>query len=187
MKKDPVKGIVKRLIRSPADIFYYSGAANDDGCLAIGKDCWASPKDLKGYWQSPFDLEVLILAGSSVLSIEFLNGKARGPGVEWTKLLKSKGGPLTAILGYGGEAPADKPVGNEIAYQMGEKIVAGLNDDQWVKVWLKINGDHSGRQTWNAVGMDEKGYWWIEKRSQSDRARKDWLRYYEIKGPTRIP
>jgi hypothetical protein len=41
MKKDPKKGIVKRLIRSPADVFYYSGAANDDGCLAIGKDCWA--------------------------------------------------------------------------------------------------------------------------------------------------
>ena len=187
VKKDPKKGVAKRLIRSPADIFYYSGAANDDGCLAIAKDCWAAPKDLKGYWQSPFDLEVLILAGSSVLSVEFLNGKARGPGVDWSKLLKAKGGPLTAILGYGSEAPADKTVGNEIASQMGKKIVAGLNDDQWVKVWLKINGDHPGRHTWNAVGIDEKGYWWIEERSQADRARKDWSRLYDIKGPTRIP
>jgi hypothetical protein len=36
-KKDPKNGFAKRLIRSPADIFYYSGAPNDDGCLAIGR------------------------------------------------------------------------------------------------------------------------------------------------------
>jgi hypothetical protein len=63
MKKDPKKGTIKRLIRSPADVFYYSGAGNDDGCLAIGKDCWASLADLRNYWQQPLDLEVLILAG----------------------------------------------------------------------------------------------------------------------------
>ena len=68
-KKDPKKGMAKRLIRSPADIFYYSGAASDDGCLAIGKDCWAAPRDLQDYWKPPFDLEVLILAGCSVLEV----------------------------------------------------------------------------------------------------------------------
>src|SRR5262249_46802652 len=72
--------VTKRLIRSPADVFYYSGDANDDGCLAIGKDCWAAPKDLKGYWQWPFDLEVLILAGCSVLNITFPYDIANGPG-----------------------------------------------------------------------------------------------------------
>ena len=59
---------------------YYSGDANDDGCLAIGKDCWAAPKDLKGYWQWPFDLEVLVLAGCSALNVTFSYGIANGPG-----------------------------------------------------------------------------------------------------------
>jgi hypothetical protein len=80
VKKDPKKGVAKRLIRSPADVFYYSGDTNDDGCRAIGKDCWAVPKDLKGYWQWPFDLEVLILAGCSALNITFPYDIANGPG-----------------------------------------------------------------------------------------------------------
>ena len=85
---------------------YYSGDANDDGCLAIGKDCWAAPKDLKGYWQWPFDLEVLVLAGCSALNVTFSYGIANGPGTAWAALLKRWGDSLTAILGYRDKAPS---------------------------------------------------------------------------------
>jgi hypothetical protein len=169
-KADPRKGVAKRLIRNPADVFYYAGAGKGDGCLAVGKDCWLSPQDLKGYWKVPFDLEMLILAGCSVLSLTAGNGaKLAGPGAEWAKLLKAKGGPLSAIMGYRDEAPADIPVGNAIAARMGAAIRAGLNEDQWVPAWLQINADHSGQNTWNAVGMDANGYWWIEKRGLAEK------------------
>jgi hypothetical protein len=65
---------------NPADVFYYSGDCKDDGCLAIGKDCWISPMDLKGYWQPPFDLKVLILAGCPALHIDFPHGLVLGRG-----------------------------------------------------------------------------------------------------------
>jgi hypothetical protein len=171
-KADPKKGIAKRLIRNPADLFYYAGDANNDGCLAIDRRCWVSPKDLREtYWKQPFEVDVLILAGSGALSVTFANGLGvAGPGLEWVKLLKTKGGPLSAILGYSGEDTLDKSVENEIAAQMGAKIAGGLDEDEWVEAWLTINGDHKGKRTWNAVGMDTKGYWWIEERSLKARA-----------------
>jgi OmpA family protein len=188
-KKDPKKGLAKRLIRSPADVFYYSGAASDDGCLAIGKDCWASPKDLLDYWKPPFDLEVLILAGSSVLAVHYPNGSPKGPGTEWSALLKRWGGPLTAILGYRGTAPFDRIEGSQIATLMGKKIAAGLNADQWVQVWLQLHANPDQKRLpefRNAVGMDEKGYWWIGKRNGARQFLGDpkKLDYdYSINGP----
>jgi hypothetical protein len=192
VKKDPKKGVAKRLIRSPADVFYYSGDANDDGCLAIGKDCWAAPKDLKGYWQWPFDLEVLILAGCSALNITFPYDIANGPGTAWAPLLKRWGGSLTAILGYRDKAPFDRIEGKQIAALMGQKIAAGLQPDQWVRVWLELHVD-STMKRWpefrNAVGMDEKGYYWIEKRGAARQFTgdpKDINKDYNIVGPKQI-
>ena len=105
VKQDPKKGVAKRLIRSPADVFYYSGDANDDGCLAIGKDCWGAQTDLKSYWQPPFDLEVLILAGCSVLNISFPYGLANGPGTWWAPLLKPAcTNPVTGVVPWLGAA-----------------------------------------------------------------------------------
>jgi hypothetical protein len=175
------------LIRSPATVFYYSGSGNKDGCLAIGSNCWASPKALQDYWKMQSDMKVLIVA-APVLDITFANGLGvGGPGRDWAKLLKSKGlgGPLSAILGYRDEAPAEKHVGEEIAKTMGKRIAAGLNKDQWVQVWLDINGDHDGKNTWNAVAMDDRGYWWIERR---DRLRRGWWKgpWYTIEGPAGI-
>jgi hypothetical protein len=168
-KADPMKKVAKRLIRNSSDVFYYAGAGKGDGCLAVGKDCWLSPEDLLEYWKPPFDLKVLILAGCSVLSMKFRGdiffpaalGPATatgGPGMAWSKLLRTKGGPLTAILGYKDEAPVENPVGKEIAAQMGKKIAAGLNQNQWTLTWLDINQRHDGDNTSNAVGMDASGY-----------------------------
>lgn len=188
-KKDPKKGLAKRLIRSPADIFYYSGAASDDGCLAIGKDCWAAPRDLQDYWKPPFDLEVLILAGCSVLEVHYAHGNPYGPGIWWTALLKRWGGSLTAILGYRGKAPFDRIEGSQIAALMGKKIAAGLNADQWVKVWLQlhVNPDQKRLPEFrNAAGMDQKGYWWIGKRIGAQQLTGDFNKFdqdYSINGP----
>jgi OmpA family len=189
MKKDPKKGIVKRLIRSPADVFYYSGAANDDGCLAIGKDCWASPEDLRNYWQQPFDLEVLILAGCSVLNVTYAYGMANGPGAAWAALLKRWGGPLTAILGYRGKAPFDRIEGSQIAVLMAKKIAAGLAADQWVQAWLELHANPDQKRLpefRNAVGLDQKGYWWIGERGGARQLLGDPKKLdqdYSINGP----
>jgi hypothetical protein len=188
-KKDPKNGFAKRLIRSPADVFYYSGAANDDGCLAIGKDCWASPRDLLGYWQPPFDLEVLILAGCSVLNVTYPYGNPNGPGTGWSALLKRWGGPLTAILGYKDKAPFDRIEGTQIAALMGKKIAAGLDPERWVQVWLQlhVNPDQKRLPEFrNAVGMDQKGYWSIGKRGGLRQLGGDPQKFdqdYSINGP----
>jgi OmpA family len=179
-KADPKKRVLKRLIRNPADVFYYAGEGSEDGCLAIGKNCWVSPMDLRRYWKPPFDLGVLILAGCSVLSMkvrEYFPGippspATGGPGVAWSALLRDSGGPLTAILGYRDKAPIDNPTGKQIAAQMGTKIAAGLAEHQWVPAWLKINAEHPGQHTWNAVGMDESGYWWIHKKTEIEKSLK---------------
>jgi hypothetical protein len=180
------------LSRRPADVFYYSGDGKKDGCLAIGGSCWVSAKDLLDYWKNQPNLKALILAASSVLDMNVSKGTATGgPGSEWAKLLKSgnAGGPLIAILGYEDEAPAEKHVGEEIAKTMGKRISKGLKEDEWVHAWLEINGDHDGRNTWNAVGLDRRGYWWIEEKSTWDKS-KGFIPFtgdsYDIKGPAVI-
>jgi hypothetical protein len=165
-KPPRVKTIAKHLIRSPAGVFYYSGDGKSDGCLASGGDCWASPKDLSGYWKPPFGPKVLILAGSGVLGTKNADGTPAG-GVEWAKFLKSKGGPVTVILGYRDSAPAED-VAADIAQQMAA-VAKGLSEDKWADAWIKINGDHQGDNTWNAVSMDANGYTWIEKRNVLER------------------
>jgi hypothetical protein len=92
---------------------------------------------------------------------------ANGPGAAWAALLKRWGGPLTAILGYRDKAPFDRIEGTQIAALMGKKIATGLDADQWVQVWLQlhVNPDQKRLPEFrNAVGMDQKGYWWIGKR-----------------------
>jgi hypothetical protein len=193
-KKDPRKRVAKRLIRNPADVFYYSGDGRDDGCLTIDKDCWVSPMDLKAYSRPRFDLKVLILAGCPVLYIDFPHGLANGPGAAWASLLRRWGGSLIAILGYGNreKAPFDRIEGKQIATLMGQKMAAGLQADQWVQTWLELHVDSSMKR-WpefrNAVGMDEKGYYWIEKRGalrQFTGKPKKINEDYDIIGPVQI-
>ncbi len=185
---------VKRLIRKPADVLYYTGISNKEGDLATD---WTKGgvllDDLLRYWgeRQPMNLKVAILACSWVLGIPVSRDiTLGGPGKKWAKLLKSKGGPLTAILGYRDEAPTDKHVRMDIARAMGARIARGMSDDKWVQAWLEINGDHSGKNTWNAVGLDQKGYWAIAERSKWSRMH-DLIPYpfpspydkYEIVGP----
>jgi hypothetical protein len=183
-----------RLIRSPADVLYYSGhGLHQEGCLALHGNfhgysvdhyrCWAYPWDLLPYWKPPFDLGVLIIAGCSVLDLD-KNGDV------WARLLKAKGGPLDVILGYEAGAPYDSNGGDDIAAAMGVKIAAGLSEDQWVRAWLTINGTY---HAWNAVGFDSRGRWWLDEPS---RVSKGWHKYvpgtsdtvpFDIKGPKPIP
>ncbi|WP_425148722.1 S8 family serine peptidase [Deinococcus sp.] len=161
----PTPGLLSRaptlraLVRSPADVMYYSGhGLSASNCLAIhtasGYLCWLVPAALVPDWRSPMDLDVLIIAGCSVLHTDFSGGSASGNGLEWARLLTSKGGPLSAILGYGGSAPADNPVGNAIAREMGARLKAGSS--HFVADWMAVNEAH---RAWNAVALDTRGYW----------------------------
>jgi hypothetical protein len=132
--------------------------------LAVGTNGGAAPADLQSYWKVPFDLELLILAGCAVLDLAAGNSSLlKGPGADWAKLLKIKGGPLSAILGYRGIPPADNVV-SAIAARMGAALKAGVKANLWVPTWIEINAENPGKNTWNAVGIDPKGYWCIEKR-----------------------
>jgi hypothetical protein len=176
---------VKRLIRSPADVVYYSGhGLSASGKLGIdieNKPCgqhgtyrnWLGPADLTPVWVNSIDLDLLILAGCSVLKIDFSTSPPNGPGMEWAKLLNTKGGPLVALLGYQKAAPCDSPNGDKIAREMAGRMARGSTN--FVRDWLEINGDNNAN---NAVAMDSKGYWWIEGTLFGG---------YDIKGPKPIP
>ena len=156
-------------IRSPADVFYYGGTSKNGVALAVGTNGGAAPSDLQSYWKVPFDLELLILAGCAVFNPAAGNGPVlTGPGADWAKLLKIKGGPLSAILGYRGIPPGDNVV-SSIAARMGATLKAGVNENLWVPAWIEINAENPGKNTWNAVGIDRQGYWWIEKRGVMER------------------
>ncbi len=180
-----IPGAVIRLIRSPADVVYYSGhGLSASGKLALdieNKPCgehgtyrdWLGPADLTSVWTSPMDLDLLILAGCSVLKIDFSTSPASGPGMGWARLLRAKGGPLAALLGYQRGAPCDSPNGERIARQMGQRMAGGSTN--FARDWLEVNGDNNAN---NAVAMDARGYWWIEG---------TWTGGYDIKGPKAIP
>jgi hypothetical protein len=164
LRTNPKKSREKWLIRSPADVFYYGGTSKNSADLAVGTNGGAAPADLQSYWKVPFDLELLILAGCAVLNPAAGNNPIlKGPGADWAKLLKIKGGPLSAILGYRGVPPADNVVGS-IAARMGATLKTGANENLWVPAWIEINAENPGKNTWNAVGIDSQGFWWIEKR-----------------------
>ncbi|MBF0686378.1 MAG: S8 family serine peptidase [Cellulomonas sp.] len=158
---------VARLVRSPADLVYYSGHGLRSGRLAIdteSKQCpergtyvqWIGPAALG--WRSPMDVDVLVLAGCSVLHVDVSTSPPTGPGLEWATLLTGRGGPLAALLGYGAAAPCDSRGGDDIATAFGRRLAAGSRS--FVTDWLEVNMD--ARAT-NAVAVDARGYWWIER------------------------
>ncbi len=181
----------KCLLRSPADVFLYAGDGNAAGCLAWKSACWAQPDRVITKWRSNSGMKALILAAPSILQMNIVNGFAMGgPGAKWAPLLKSKAGLVTTNLGYRDAAPSLIDVEEEIADKMGKRIAAGLKDDEWAQAWLTINGDHPGQNTWNAVAMDSKGYWWIEPWSvpsrMADGVKIITKKNYVIVGPVPI-
>jgi hypothetical protein len=183
-----VPSAIKKLIRSPAEVVYYSGhGVSASGKLVIdidNKPCptpvrgtyhdWLGPADLTPVWTRSMDLDVLILAGCSVLKIDFSTSPPSGPGLEWAKLLLAKRGPLVALLGYQEGAPCDSRGGDKIAREMAESMARGSTN--FARDWLGVNGDNDAN---NAVAMDAQGYWWIER---------TWGGLsYDIKGPKSIP
>lgn len=180
-----VPGAIKRLIRSPADAVYYSGhGLSTSGKLVIdinSKPCgelgtyrdWLGPTDLVGVWTSPMDLDLLILAGCSVLKIDFSTSPASGTGLAWARLLTTKGGPLAALLGYQKGSPCDSPNGDRIARKMAERMAKG--SVAFARDWLEVNGNNNAN---NAVAMDARGYWWIEGTFTGG---------FDIMGPKPIP
>lgn len=181
----------KWLLRSPASVFLYAGDANTAGCLAWKSNCWAAPDRVLSKWRSNSGMTALILVAPNILQMNVANGFAMGgPGAKWALLLKAKAGPLSTILGYRDAAPSLNDVGAEIAKNMGAKIAGGLRDDEWAQAWLTVNGDHPGQNTWNAVAMDSKGYWWIEPWSvmsrMADGVKIITKKNYKIVGPAFI-
>ncbi|MEL1264436.1 hypothetical protein [Pseudoxanthomonas putridarboris] len=168
----------KALVRSPANIIYYSGhGLYASRCLAVHQNpvptghsayaAWAKASDLKPGWSGLLNPNTLIIAGCSILSIEVAANPQVGPGLDWLPLLRSRGGPLFNLLGYGSvlhdpqsnpallQAPKDDPVGDAIAQEIGQKIASGSN--VLVRDWLEINAAH---RAWNAVAIDGSGVYW---------------------------
>lgn len=204
---------IKRFIRNPADIFYYTGHGLGRGfsrrvasptlmnCLAIedlvsefGYCCWASPADLLPFWKSPMDLDVLIIAGCSLLAVDATHTPLSGDGLEWARLLQPQGGPLKYLLGYGdwdeneeggpmgATAPEDSGGGDEIAGEIGRWIKAHPDLEGLITQWLSINMEH---QNPFSTGFDKDGFCWRTRRKhtsgwtvvQDGLLTKDKIRY----------
>jgi hypothetical protein len=170
---------IRALVRSPADIFFYSGHGSwRTGNLLIdtGKRYldWLEPTTVAVEWRrqinnlqsSPMDLDVLIINGCSVL---FWNHKSEhldnpdwhDTGLWWAKLLNNQEGPLFAILGYRFSAPLDAAGGNRIAKEMGE--AAKELGQQWWKYarkWMEINAKYENTLAAAAFDTDE-GYYYL--------------------------
>ena len=180
-------------VRGPATAFFYSGnsgAGSNASCLSRVGECWMSPDDLVTDWRGQNALDVLILAAPRVLAMNFAGGVAvGGPGRSWAKLLTGRGGPLTAILGYDDDAPSVDVI-KDIASQMGDRLAGGASGTQYVDAWLDINVDHDGKNTWNAVGMDRRGYFWIGTERATIVDKRWWGMHSDkpvIVGPAPIP
>jgi len=168
----PDKIVTKWFVRRPATILAFSNNGRRDGCLSTVGECWFSPTKLQELWKGQKEMRVLVLAAPHILKMNIPGPIAvGGPGAEWAKMLESKNGPFQAIVGYDDDAPAIGSVGADIARQLGKAMSKGLADGAaFVDAWLAINAEHDGKNTWNAVGMDKRGYKWIVERSAWSRS-----------------
>src|SRR5262249_17949035 len=177
-------------VRSPADVFFYSGHGGWWNCNLLREDhtsgastgypLWLSPETLLDAWQkqkdistSPMDLDVLIINGCSVLGDwgrstegEAVDGAKTKPScaLRWQDLLTSQKGPLIAILGYRDTAPMDSGGGDQIAVEMAQAIIDTLKDDwdSYARAWCEINAKYP--QTRTAAAIDNAGYYYINQK-----------------------
>jgi hypothetical protein len=181
-------------VRSPADLFFYSGHGAYWDCNLLREQAnheyedWLAPEEILDAWQRqrdqnsmPWDLDVLVINGCSVIgntgpSEGGTYGMAANCAKRWEKLLLRKGGPLFAILGYRGTAPLDSNGGDLIGKEMARAIVKDLghNWDAYARRWVEINARFP--QTRTAAAMDGAGYWFINQKMEAathtHRARK---------------
>lgn len=161
-------------IRSPADVFFYSGHGSWSTCELLqdrGHDHyagWLAPEKILPSWKEP--VEILIINGCSVIGHKGMTGTELEPlapcARRWRKLLKKEGGQLLAILGYRGTAPMDRMGGgqvggDQIAAEMAQAMIDVLKNDWtlYARKWVEINARYPLTRT--AAAMDDKGYWYI--------------------------
>jgi hypothetical protein len=165
--------------RSPADVVFYTGHGMGGNLVTHEPhDDWVKPEQLLDYWgtRAPvfrklFDIDVLIINGCSVLNCD----DAGGSGMRWAKLLMSRDGPLSVLLGYRGGVPSDTGGGAAVAARMAERIAGGprqrglrQNWDEYPQTWLDVNKEvHKAIKTppdaaytfANACAIDQSTYW----------------------------
>ena len=126
----------KRQLMNQADYFYYSGHGyHSSGTLYAG-----GPSDVSGYWDK--DLDVVIIAGCSVLDVNDYNNNftnpvehALSPGEEWEPL-----GP-SYLLGYNYTAPTDLQ-----------------NSDSIITSWLSNRGSLGNVEAWREANDNSNGH-----------------------------
>ncbi len=168
LKLNPLKSKTWAFIRSPADIFYYSGHALGGNLVDHPTyDTWLTPADLLKSWRtgktlsnSPMDIDALIIAGCSIMYIDPVS--MNGPGMEWAKLLCWKQGPLRVILGNYDTTPLDSQGGNTLAANMAAKISKGLDYDKYMAAWFASN-KAAGIKV--GCGVDAAGYWYMDSKT----------------------
>ncbi|MEM6489084.1 MAG: hypothetical protein AAF677_12605 [Pseudomonadota bacterium] len=166
-------------VRSPADVVFYSGHGGWwNGALLRGTvfghtyDDWLTPETLLVEWQADRgkligagDIELLVINGCSVLlwnldpSTSLYSVRRKSHGKVWAGLLKSKGGPLSAICGYRHTAPIDQPFGNKVAERFAARLQKGLTSSQYASAWMDVNRPNPA--TWTACAWDTTGYRYI--------------------------
>ena len=152
----------RALVRSPADVWFYSGHGLRSGKLVVGPVDgtraylpWKGPSDFLAAWigggnkARTVGMRMLIINGCNVLNLEPAFGE---PGTEWIRLMRDRGGNLTHILGYASNAPLDSAGGAVIAAKIGRALRERRDP---VSAWLEINAAH---RQWGAVAIDAAGY-----------------------------
>ena len=169
-------------VRSPADVFFYSGHGAFWDCNLLREQAdhtyedWLSPETILEAWKRqkdangmPWDLDVLIINGCSVIGHWGMSeggefGTKPPCARRWQKLLFTHGGPLFAILSYRDTAPLDSGGGDQVAKEMAQAMTKlGGDWDAYARTWVRINAKYP--QTWTAAAMDGAGYWYINKKT----------------------
>ena len=160
----------RRQIMNQADYFYYSGHGFHKNALLDNYP----PSKFAGRWNK--DLDCLIISGCSILDINDYNNNfaaspedhAASPGKLWEAV-----GP-SIMLGYNGEAPADKGGAPARIIQSWLANRSAMSD---VDAWLMANANN---RAWNACAIVKgerylylkKGFW---KQSKTISVNKeDW-------------
>jgi len=170
----------KALVRSPADVLYFSGHADSYGFLSQADgQTFGWPGDpnadadarrailsaIVSNLSSAPDLSVIALAGC-----EFLREETRDI---WAQFVRRDG---DAVLGYEGLAPVDSandtefarryPNWSKLTLDSGENIAAmfarDLRDgsEDIVTAWLSANANS---RSWHAAGIDRNGFWHLDE------------------------